>query len=229
MMDITKFSCNPFQVNAYLITYENGGGTIVDPGFYDRDELERLYEVIEKNNISIQSVWLTHAHFDHVYGVAELSKKFKCNIYMNHEDIKILKHNHVFTSMFGMKAPDINFKTLNIKEGDILSAGNNKFRVLETPGHTPGGVCFYCEEEKLIFTGDTLFAGSIGRTDNEFGDYDDLISCIMDKLMQIDSETIILPGHGGASSIGKEKASNPFLEPFNEPDELIFEEYDDRE
>ena len=105
-----------------------------------------------------------------------------------------------------------------MKEGDEIAFGNTKFSVIETPGHTFGGVCYYCKEEKLLVSGDTLFAGAIGRTDSQWGDYDKLIVAIMEKLMGLDGDVEVIPGHGPVTNIGYERTHNPFLQPFNEPD-----------
>ena len=119
----------------------------------------------------------------------------------------------------GFTQPDKGFSTTDISDGETITAAGLGFKVITTPGHTPGSVCYLNEKYGVMFTGDTLFAGSIGRTDLPMGEYDDLIRSIMDKLMGLDGDTDILPGHGGRSSIGWERTHNPFLEPFNEKEE----------
>lgn len=224
MINIKCFSFNPFQENCYLVWDSSMTGIIIDPGCYDQVEIETLTQFIKAQKISLKAILLTHGHFDHIFGVKELTQKFGIEVYMSIEDEIILKNNDKFTAIYNLKEAESDFKFHNISEGDVLKFGTMSFIVITTPGHTPGGVCYYNAAEKIIFTGDTLFAGSIGRTDNSWGDYDKLIVGIMEKLMYLDSDVEIYPGHGCASNIGYERTHNPFLEPFNEPDDLDLEE-----
>ena len=116
-----------------------------------------------------------------------------------------------------MEAPEIGFKTTDIHDSDTLSAAGISFNVIATPGHSPGGVCYYIQDEGVLFSGDTLFAGAIGRTDLGYGEYDDEIRSIMEKIILLDPSVKVYPGHGPATTIGDERTGNPFLEPFNEP------------
>lgn len=219
MINIKDFSFNPFQENCYLLWDSSNRGIIVDPGCYDNEELAEFQDYIEKKGITPIAILLTHGHFDHVFGVKYLAGHYAIPVYMSKEDEVIIQNNDKFSKVFGLKAPDVDFETADIEDGDILNFGEMSFEVIRTPGHTPGGVCYYDEADKILLTGDTLFAGSIGRTDNIYGDYDKLIVGIMDKLMGIDGDVDILPGHGPSSNIGYERTHNPFLQPFNEPDD----------
>ena len=120
------------------------------------------------------------------------------------------------SSRMGITAPDYSFSVTEVGDNDTIDAGGFRFKVITTPGHSPGGVCYLEETEKIMFTGDTLFAGTIGRTDLLFGEYDDLIRSVMEKLIWLDPDIVIYPGHGPSSTIGVERTGNPFLEPFNE-------------
>ena len=220
MINIKCFSFNPFQENSYLVWDSSGQGLIIDPGCYDEVEIDEIREDIALKNISPVAILLTHGHFDHIFGVEKLSGIYKIPIYMNEEDKIIVAQNPLFAQTFGLKTPSANFYTLPVREGDILNFGEIEFTVIATPGHTPGGVCYYDKNNKVLFTGDTLFAGSIGRTDFQGGDYDKLIVGIMDKLMGLDGDVDILPGHGPSSNIGYERVHNPFLQPFNEPNDV---------
>ena len=135
---------------------------------------------------------------------------------MSHEDDYLLKDD--YGRRFGLKSVDTSFCTLPLTENQTLSFGKTEFTVISTPGHTPGGVCLYDAADKALFTGDTLFAGCIGRTDLPGGDYDQLIVGIMEKLLVLSADVTVFPGHGGTSSIADERTHNPFLQPFNEPD-----------
>lgn len=217
MLKIHTFQFNSFQECCALAWDQTGEAIIIDPGFYNESEASELYNKIEKENLSPKMILLTHGHFDHVFGAKECAEKFNIPILMHEEDRVILENNHLIAPLFGLQSPICDFSTTPINDGEILSFGNTSFKVITTPGHSPGGVCYYFEEEKVLFSGDTLFAGSIGRTDNLLGDYDKLIVSIMDKLMGLDSDTGVVPGHGPTTNIGHERTHNPFLQPFNEP------------
>ena len=220
MIRVKIFCCNPFQENSYLLYDESGEGIAVDPGFYDGEELSAFCRTVEENNISLRGIWLTHGHFDHVYGVQPLIDKVGAlPVYMHPGDRELLSLAPKMVAIFRMKEPQTAFSTLDLADGDILEAGASRFRVITTPGHTRGGVCFYSETDKILLTGDTLFAGSIGRTDLPGGEYDDLIVSIMDKLMGLPGDIDLFPGHGPVSDIATERTQNPFLQPFNEPDQ----------
>ena len=165
------------------------------------------------------AVLLTHGHMDHIYGVAELQRRFGIPVYMSPEDIKTMEY-YDRVGKFGIAVADRSFTITPVADGSVVEAAGFRFRVIGTPGHSPGSVCWFCEEEGVLFTGDTLFAGAIGRTDLIYGEYDDEIRSIMEKLVLLDGDIRIFPGHGGTSTIGAERVSNPFLEPFNEREEI---------
>ncbi len=216
-MNIAKFHFNPLEECCYLVWDETGEAAIVDPGFYDGREAEALYGKIQERGLTPKMILLTHGHFDHIYGVAECSRHYGIPVMMSADDKVILENNSFFTGGFGLRAADGNFDFKPVAEGDSVKFGNIELQVIATPGHTPGGVCWYGEKDAVLFSGDTLFAGAIGRTDNAWGDYDKMIVAIMDKLMGLDGHVSVLPGHGPESSIAYERTHNPFLQPFNEP------------
>ena len=162
---------------------------------------------------------LTHGHLDHIGGAAELQRRYGIPVYMNEDDRKVIENPDPRLSRLWKRFPDTGFSISAVRDGDRVEAAGLTFEVIATPGHTPGGVCWLVRDEKLLFTGDTLFAGAIGRTDLSFGEYDDEIRSIMEKLMLLDGDIRIFPGHGPASTIADERTGNPFLEPFNEPEE----------
>ena len=147
-----------------------------------------------------------------------MAKKYGCPVYFSAADDVILRTSSEFLERLQLdKAVEL-FPYKDLSDGQILHVGGTDWQVITTPGHTPGGVCYYCAESSVLLSGDTLFAGSIGRTDLPGGDYDALIKSVMDKVMGLPGDTDVIPGHGHPTSIGREATTNPFLIPFNEPD-----------
>ena len=219
MMNLRHFYFNLFREHCSVVWGAERLATIVDPGCRGADELRKLTDCFASEGLTPAAILLTHAHFDHIYGVKALQDIYGIPVYMNPVEKDILSIDAEDAAKFGMEAPDISFRTSDIADGDALEIGGLRFEVITTPGHTLGSVCFYEREEATLFTGDTLFAGTIGRTDHRYADYDLEIVSIMEKLIWLDSDVKIVPGHGGCSSIGWERTHNPFLEPFNEPQE----------
>ena len=217
MIHVEYFTVNAFMERCTIVWDDDRKCALVDPGCSSAEETAEVTSFVEKNSLKPVCIMLTHGHFDHVLGVAELSAAYgNIPIYMNPADKSVLENNAYFSKMFGVGMPD-SFETIDIREGDIIEVGTLSFEVLETPGHTPGGVCYLERKEKLIFSGDTLFAGSIGRTDHPGGDYDTLMKSIFEKLMMLDGDIKVVPGHGPTTEIAQERMTNPFLLPFNEP------------
>lgn len=224
MLQIKSFSFNAFQERTILMWDETHEGVVVDPGCCDDAEYQALADEISREGIVLKAVWLTHGHLDHVYGASRIAGEHGTPVLMNPLDREVLAYNDRMAQAFGMQAPGPMPGTIDINDGDILTFGNCSFKVLATPGHTPGSVTFHDEAEKLLISGDTLFAGSIGRTDLPGGNYDKLIVSLMDGIMGLDGDTDVIPGHGPVTNIGRERTHNPFLQPFNEREELFPDE-----
>lgn len=220
-LNIKTLIFNSFRENCYVLWDAEGDCVVVDPGCYWPEEFARLKEVVEAEGLKPKAVWLTHGHFDHVHGVLRLVEEYSVPVLMSPEDKIILDNNKYFVKDFGLTAPDSSaIKTVDIRDGEVLGTLEGApFKVITTPGHTPGGVCFYDEADKVLLSGDTLFAGAIGRTDYLGGDYDRLIISVMDKLIGLPGDVDVLPGHGNRTTIAYERTHNPFLQPFNEPEE----------
>lgn len=223
MIHIEYFTFNLFMERCSVLWDNDGNCAIADSGFSSANERDELYRFIENKKLIVKAILLTHGHFDHIYGVAEAARFYRVPVYMHSADEIIIKEaNPALCSTYGLKLPD-DFSTSgdtqlhHVQEGDIIEVGNLRFEVIETPGHTPGGVCYLERTEKVLLSGDTLFAGSIGRTDNQWADYDALMSGIFTKLMELDGGITVIPGHGPETSIATERMTNPFLMPFNEP------------
>jgi hydroxyacylglutathione hydrolase len=220
-LNIKTFVFNSFRENCYLLWDQKGNCVIVDPGCCWLHEFDTLKDAVAKEGLKPRAVWLTHGHFDHVHGVRKVVEEYGVPVLMAREDRIVLDHNSEAAREYGVDADDSSLiTTVDIKDGDVLDTLDGaRFKVIATPGHTPGGVCYYDEVDKVLLSGDTLFRGTIGRTDQLGGDYDRLIVSVMDKLMGLPGDVDVLPGHGMRTSIGDERTHNPFLQPFNESEE----------
>lgn len=220
-MHIEQFTLNSFQTRCCVVWDESMICAVIDPGCSSAAELDELTSFISSRGLKPSCIMLTHGHFDHVLGVADLSAHYGgLPIYMHPADKFTLDSNENFCRWFGAPMPKT-FDTTDVQEGtsSVIEVGSLRFEVIDTPGHTVGGVCYYERNEKVLFSGDTLFAGAIGRTDHPGGDYELMMRNIFEKLLMLDGETRVLPGHGPSSDISTERMTNPFLMPFNEPNE----------
>lgn len=207
MLNIRREVFNAYQENTYIISLGDAPeAVIVDPGCVNEEEKERLLRRLADAGLTPVAILLTHAHPDHIGGVEFLQERFGAPAYMCEAERTVFSPG---------------FPTLAVEDGQTVEAAGIEFEVITTPGHTPGGVCWFARKYGALFTGDTLFQGTIGRTDLPGGDYDKLIVSVMDKIMGLDGRVEIFPGHGPASSISDERTENPFLQPFNEPWEGI--------
>lgn len=199
-----------------VLSSEGKSCVIIDPGFYEPYERTEFFDYINAGGLKPEAILLTHCHIDHIWGAKEVQDTFGIPLYMGPENREQFKSFDRMSSRMGITAPDYSFSVTEVGDNGTIDAGGFRFKVITTPGHSPGGVCYLEEKEKIMFTGDTLFAGTIGRTDIMFAEYDDLIRSIMEKLIWLEPDIAIFPGHGPSSTIGVERTSNPFLEPFNE-------------
>jgi glyoxylase-like metal-dependent hydrolase (beta-lactamase superfamily II) len=199
-MILKKFVCGPLENNTYLIACENKKqALVIDPSFGSAKE---ILSFLEKNNLKLDKILLTHSHYDHIADVKSLKERLFSSIYVHKLDSKNLidpGSDEIF-SMFQIEkvVPDF-----YIKENDLIKLGDITFKVIETPGHTPGGVCYLIEKEKILFTGDTLFKGSYGRVDFPTSNKEDMIKSLL-KLSKLDSKIIAYPGHGDKTTIKDE-------------------------
>ena len=217
MIHIEEFTFNSFQTRCSIVWDETGNCAFIDPGCTSAAETKALHETVSRKGLKPVCIMLTHGHFDHILGTAELADHFGgLPVYMHPADKFTLEKNEYFSRCFGVPMP-ATFETTDICEGSVIEVGSLRFEVIETPGHTVGGVCYLERTEKVLFSGDTLFAGAIGRTDHPGGDYDRLMESIFTKLLHLEGDTRVIPGHGPCSEIATERMTNPFLMPFNEP------------
>jgi hydroxyacylglutathione hydrolase len=200
-MKIKKVVAGIYGANCYILMDKNTKeAVVIDPGG-DVDDIARAIDAI---GAKVKYILLTHGHIDHTSGVAELKTITNAVVCMNKaDDDLITKGEHLFGPLIEGGADKL------LKQGDIIKISNLELTCIDTPGHTPGGMCFLVEN--CVFTGDTLFAGSIGRTDFTGGDFNTIITSIKSKLLCLQEDTIVYPGHGACSTINNEKLKNPFL------------------
>lgn len=219
-MYIEHFTFNAFQERSLVVWDDNKFCAFIDPGFSDAAERDRLLSFVAGKDLKPVCIMLTHAHLDHIYGVAELAEHYNIPVYMDGREKYTLDVTNPFLCKgFGLPEPKaFEWKdAISADSSSIIKVGDLCFEVIETPGHSVGGVCFLERNAKILISGDTIFAGAIGRTDHPGGDYDQLMKSILEKLMCLDGDITVIPGHGPDTSIADERMTNPFLLPFNEP------------
>lgn len=211
MINIERFAFNPFQVNTYIVWDETKECIIIDPGMQGPAEEQMLVDFIQKNQLVPVMLLLTHAHVDHIAGCSFTAERFDIKMHAHKDSAPFLKNAQSHAAVFGLALGDVKEIDEFVDEKDEITFGNSKLKVLFTPGHANGSLCFYAPEEKFVITGDVLFNQSIGRTDLPTGNYDVLQQSIWEKLFTLPDETTAYPGHGPETTIGAEKVGNPFV------------------
>jgi len=181
---------------------------VIDPG----DDISKIVALLDKHNLKVKQIVITHAHIDHVGGAMKLRALTGAPILLNENDYALLKMLDVQAAWLGMAAPDAVKIDQSLAQGDSLTTGSLVATVLHTPGHTEGSICLYFAAEKKLIAGDTLFAGNIGRTDLPGGSMAKILASLKGKLMELPDETLVVPGHGSLTTIGDERELNPYLQ-----------------
>jgi glyoxylase-like metal-dependent hydrolase (beta-lactamase superfamily II) len=198
----------PLQCNCSVIGDETTReAMVIDPG----DDIEDIVALIHKHNLKVKQIVITHAHIDHVGGAMKLRALTAAPILLNQNDYALLKMLDVQATWIGMASPGEVKIEAELNHGDALSAGALSANVLHTPGHTEGSVCLYFPAENLLIAGDTLFAGSIGRTDLPGGSYQKIMRSLHQRVLALPDGTVVIPGHGPKTTIGDEREGNPYL------------------
>ncbi len=211
-MVVQLFTFNPVQENTYLLYDETKACIIIDAGCYTSQEQDALLHFIEQKSLSVKRILNTHGHFDHVFGNAFLAKHFGLLPEGHQADEVFIDTMESYTKAFGFTQGVFPQKMGGyLSEGDKIVFGNTELIAIHVPGHSPGSLCYYCEKDGVLFSGDVLFKSSIGRTDLLGGDFAALINGITEKLVSLPDQTVVYPGHGPATTIGYEKINNPYL------------------
>ena len=211
MITIKSFTFNPFQENTYIAYDETKECIIVDPGCYDDNENTILKSFIEKEGLKPVELINTHCHLDHIFGNKFVADTYNLNPVMHKLDLPMLEYAPMAAAKYGVHLGELPEVNSFIEEGDLVEFGNSKFEVLFTPGHAPGHICLVNKKENIALCADVLFHLSIGRTDLPMGDHQTLLNSIREKLFILNDEMNVYPGHGPQTTIGFEKANNPFL------------------
>ena len=208
-MILETLTVGPFQENCYIVGDEESGiGAIIDPG----EEAARIAMAVEQTGLDIGSLIITHAHIDHVGAVVALVDEYACPVLMHTEAEATLGQLPTQAMMMGLRFGKLPTVDRHVGDEEVLEVGGIRLRSLYTPGHAPGHLAFYVEDRDLVLSGDALFAGSVGRVDLPGGSMEVLMRSIEERLLTLPDETMVYPGHGPQTTIGKERASNPFLQ-----------------
>ncbi len=211
MTTIKIFTFNALYENTYVLSDETNEAVIIDAGCYTKEEEEQLKNYIATNNLKVVALLSTHSHVDHVLGNAFVKKHFNTKLFVHKIDADTLRAVKVYAPIYGF----INYQESEqdgfLDEGSIFKFGNTALKILFVPGHAPGHIAFYNEEEEYIIGGDVLFQNSIGRTDLPGGNFETLIKSIKTQFFPLKNDVKVYPGHGPFTTIGNEKKLNPFL------------------
>ena len=206
------FYFNPLRECCYVVWNDCGECVIIDPGALTTREQQRLADFVAQENLTPKAILLTHGHFDHIFGLKDAAWRWQVPVYMHHKDQSVFEGSAAFSKLLGLP-----YDGYEGPIGDILTCADSlpeglRFEIIETPGHTQGCVCLYLPDKDLMFCGDTIFRGAVGRTDHPGGDHDQMIESIKRYILPLPGQTRLLPGHGPETTISEEKATNPFLQ-----------------
>ncbi|MCU0457158.1 MAG: MBL fold metallo-hydrolase [Bacteroidales bacterium] len=210
-MEVYRLVFSPIEVNTYILADGSGKCAVIDCGCYNRAEFDRLTSFIEAKKLEPVLLLNTHCHLDHIFGNGLFLEKYGLGAYCHKDEDANRRDSVPVASIFGLKMELPPEPAGLIGEGEIVKFGVSELKVLFVPGHSAGSLAFYSEKDGVVFTGDALFAGSIGRTDLRGGNYDILIKSIRENLLSLPGDTIVYPGHGESTTIETEITNNPYF------------------
>ena len=212
MTKVYQHTYGPFAENTYVIADDDLNAIIIDPGMYHPEENAQFFEFINSHQLKPCRLLLTHAHLDHVFGVNWVNKTYGLTPEIHNDDQIVYESAEVVAKQYGLNMNQLVPSNISLVHNEVFKFGGSEFRIIHTPGHSPGSVCFRNDNEGYIISGDVLFQGSIGRTDLPGGDYNVLMRSIIEHIINLAGDTIIYSGHGPVTTVGQEKVSNPFLQ-----------------
>lgn len=213
MLKIARFGFYMFGINTYVVyDPEVKEAAVIDPGMSRKEEFDALEKFIDREGLKVTHLINTHLHIDHAIADNWVKAKYGVPVEAHADDAMLGERMKMQAEMFGLRADDIAVEIdSKLKEGDVIKIGRGELKVIHVPGHSPGSVCLYDKEDGFVIVGDALFKGSIGRTDLMGGNHRQLIEAIKNKLLTLPEETAVFSGHGDATTIGRERDSNPYL------------------
>jgi hydroxyacylglutathione hydrolase len=210
-MKFAERTVGPFQENAYLVIDETTNrAALIDPGA----EPEEILSMIRDSGATLDAIWLTHAHLDHIGAIAAVRREWKVPVHLHPDDLPLYERATSQAALYGLPFEQPENPDVDLADGDVLAVGSLRFDVLHTPGHSPGHVVF--KHDTIVFGGDLLFSGSVGRTDLPLSDRHSMESSLL-RICELDDATIVHPGHGPAVTVGHERLTNPFLSAIRMP------------
>ena len=211
MLHVKEFTFNPVQENTYVLYNDENECCIIDPGCYFKEEKDELSDFIEKTGLKPVLLLNTHCHLDHVFGNKFVHETWDLLLHIHPKEKPVLDYAPASGLMWQMPVDNYEGELIFIKEGETIRLGGDELKILFTPGHSPGSVCFYDKKDGFVIGGDVLFNGSIGRTDLPGADFNTLFNSIQTQLYTLPDETKVYPGHGPMTTVGFEKINNPFV------------------
>jgi glyoxylase-like metal-dependent hydrolase (beta-lactamase superfamily II) len=210
-MEVFRHVFCPIEVNTYILSDGSGKCAIIDCGCYNRAEFDSLVDFLSDKKLDPVLLLNTHCHLDHIFGNSMLLEKYGIGSYCHRDEERNRKDSVLHASFFGLNMEPPPEPEGLIEHGQGITFGSVELLALHVPGHSPGGLAFYSKKDAVVFTGDALFAGSIGRSDLPGGDHETLLHSIKENLFTLPPETVVYPGHRGESTIGREMTHNPYF------------------
>lgn len=210
MLQVKKFTFNPFAENTFVLFDETKESIVIDPGCYEKAEQQELVDFIESNKLVVKKLINTHCHIDHVLGNAFVKRRFNVQLYIHTIEEPLLRAVSSYASNYGFQQYEDSTPDAFLQEDGVVEFGNQKLKILFVPGHSPGHIALYDAAGKILLGGDVLFENSIGRSDLPGGNFNTLINSIHEKFFTLPDDVSVYCGHGGETSIGFEKRTNPF-------------------
>ncbi len=212
-MRIAQFTFNPFSENTYVIADDNGQAIIIDPGMTDAGEDSILFEYIAEQQMQPKLILNTHCHLDHILGNSAVAERYSIELWCHERELPVIERAASTSLMFGIPYRPSVMPARTIDEGETIVIGDIQLSTLFVPGHAPGHLAFVCAEERVVFSGDVLFQGSVGRVDLPGCNASDLVESIQQKMYKLPDDYVVYSGHGPETTIGAEKENNYFVRP----------------